>query len=92
MAAALLTDQCLWLKHIEAGAVRDAMASLEPGSTINLALDGDVIAFQRMATGVDGRETAGFNPVGDNARIWRERYVPGTHQSVTIEFAGSKRA
>ena len=92
MANALLTDQCLWLKHIEPGPVRDALASLDAGSIIHLTLDGDVITFQRMATGVDGRETHGFNPVGDKAGIWRDRYTPGAHQSVVIDFAGSKRA
>ncbi len=87
MARAKLADQCLWLKHIEAGPMRDAMESLHPGSVISLLVDGEPIDFQRMATGRDGRVTNGFNPVGPYASTWRARYVEGEQDEIEIDFA-----
>ena len=89
MVCAKLTDQCLWLTHVEDGAVKQALRSVYAGSIVSMKVDGEQVDFQRMATGKDGRPTDGFNPVGDNALIWRRRYVAGEHQSIDIDFAGS---
>lgn len=87
MARAKLADQCLWLKHIEPGPLRDAMESLHPGSTISLLVDGEPVDFQRMAIGKDGRVTNGFNPVGPYALTWRARYIEGEHHEIELHFA-----
>ena len=87
MTLAKLTDQCLWLKHIEPGPVREALASIHPGSRIRFLADGEPIDFERMATGKDGRITHGFNPVGPGALIWRSRYREGEHQTIELNFA-----
>ena len=88
MVKAKLSDQCLWIAHVEDGSVRQALASLHPGATVSLLVDGEPIAFQRMATGKDGRPTSGFNPVGKGEAIWRTRYAAGQHQDIEIELAG----
>ncbi|ANY20841.1 hypothetical protein A6F68_02342 [Tsuneonella dongtanensis] len=88
MARAKLADQCLWLKHIEAGPLRNALGSIHPGGTISLLVDGIPVDFERMATGKDGRVTDGFNPVGSSAATWRARYVAGEHQDIELDFAG----
>ena len=88
MAKAKLTDQCLWIAHIEPGSLKEALSSVHPDGVISLNVDGDVIAFQRMATGRDGRQTNGFNPVGSNAGIWRSRYAEGIHIDIDLNFAG----
>jgi hypothetical protein len=85
--SAKLTDQCLWLKHIDDGPVKNALASLHPGSCLSLFVDGDRIDFERMATGKDGRVTDGFKPVGDGAKTWRNRYREGQHQVIELDFA-----
>jgi hypothetical protein len=89
---AKLTDQCLWLAHIEDGAVRQALSSLHSGSIISLVIDGEEIDFQRVARGKDGRATNGFNPIGRNAQAWRARYTAGHHQQIDIDFAGRTHA
>jgi hypothetical protein len=88
MASAKITDQCLWLAHIEEGDVKRALQSVHAGSLISMLVDGEPIDFQRMATGKDGRPTNGFNPVGENLSMWRDRYVAGIHQTIDIDFAG----
>jgi hypothetical protein len=89
MIGAKLTDQCLWLKHIEPGPLREALASIHPGSCIRLIVDGTQIDFERMATGKDGRVTNGFNPIGPGAAFWRARYGEGEHQKIELSFAQS---
>ena len=84
---AKLADQCLWLKHVEDGQLKDALASVHPGSVIRLLVDGQPIDFQRMATGKDGRITNGFNPVGERASEWRSRYSEGDHLDIVLDFA-----
>ncbi len=92
MARAKLADQCLWLKHIERGQLRDALESIHPGSIISFLVDGEPLNFQRMATGKDGRLTNGFNPVGPNAATWRVRYTEGEHHEIQIDFARAVNA
>jgi len=89
---AKITDQCLWLKHIEEGLLKAALESLHPGATIRLLVDGSPIDFQRMATGADGRITAGFNPVGPGAATWRKRYTAGAHEQIALDFARNVHA
>ena len=89
MARAKLTDQCLWLAHIEDGDVKRALQSVHAGSVISMLVDGEQIDFQRMAVGKDGRPTSGFNPFGENVSIWRGRYIAGEHQNIEIDCAGS---
>lgn len=88
MVKAKITDQCLWIAHVEAGPLREALSSIHPDGVISLTVDGDEIAFQRMAMGRDGRQTNGFNPVGSNAGIWRSRYAEGHHIDIDLDFAG----
>ena len=92
MARAKLTDQCLWLAHIEEGNVKNALSSLHSGSVVALTVDGEHIDFQRMAKGKDGRLTHGFNPVGQNLQRWRARYNAGDHQTIEIDYAGNAHA
>ena len=92
MAHAKLADECLWLKHIEPGPLRDALESAHPGSIVSLIVDGQSLNFQRMAMGKDGRVTFGFKPVGVTAATWRARYTQGVHKEIQIEFARAVNA
>ena len=89
MARARITDQCLWLAHIDDPTFKAALGSIHPEGVISLIVDGVCIDFRRMATGRDGRHTEGFVPIGKNAAEWKARYVPGEHREIEIEFAGT---
>ena len=84
-----ITDECLWLKHISEGPVRDGLASMIPGGRIWLTVDEVPVLFERMASGSDGRQTFGFKPVGDSAAEWRARYVGSKGAEARVSFLGS---
>ncbi len=90
MPVVKVTDECLWLKHIEDCPLRDALASLVAGSQIRLTVNGSEVIFERMAIGKDGRETFGFKPVKPSNETWRALYMSGQETNVELQFAGAK--
>ena len=89
-SSAKIADECLWLKHVESPDMREILASIAPGSTVWLKVDGQTCAFTRTKSGPTGSETAGFRPAEKN-NLWNARYQAGTHSPVELSFAGVDR-
>jgi hypothetical protein len=72
MAYVKISDDTLWVKHIDGDrALRDRINDLPPGAIIDLEVDGIVGNWEKAKIGKDGRPTAAIKPVGPMREIWK---------------------
>ncbi|MBI4920346.1 MAG: hypothetical protein HY834_01230 [Devosia nanyangense] len=73
MGKVRISDNSIWLKHIEADApLRDRLTSLKAGDVVELEVAGIVGRWERMRDGSDGRPTEGIKPVEGMKRVWTQ--------------------
>ncbi len=71
MATTKITDDAIWLKHIEGDPrLQDRIRTLKSGDMLDLEVDGIVGKWQRMKDGRDGRPTYGIKPVSAMKDVW----------------------
>lgn len=69
-------DDVLWAKHIEGDKeLKERIAGLPAGATIDLEVDGVAGHWEKARTGKDGRPTAAVKPVGPMREIWKRFQV-----------------
>lgn len=88
MAKVPVTDVCLWLRHVGDDDLRNALASIHPGSKVTLSVNGTPVAFERMATGSNPQPTMGFKPVGGSNSLWFDLYTSDKGQEADVTFHG----
>ena len=73
MGKVKISDNSIWLKHIENDRpLRDRLASLRAGQTVELEIAGVVGTWERMRDGADGRPTEGIRPIDAMKRVWTQ--------------------
>lgn len=72
MAMVTVNGSVMWTKHIHGDpALRERITHLPGGADIELAVDGVRGFWRKMATGADGRPTAGLQPRGRTQQLWK---------------------
>ena len=72
MGKVKISDNSIWLKHIEGDSRLVArLDRLKSGQTIDLEVDGVVGRWERMRDGRDGRPTAGIKPIDAMREVWK---------------------
>lgn len=80
-------DYVIWFKHLHGSqAVADRVSKLQPGQTIQLAVDGVRGSWRRMDQGRDGRPTPGIRPLGAAQEFWRQMYRSRRGAVVSVEI------
>ena len=71
MAKVKITDNSIWLKHIEGDhPLRQRLEALRAGQVVDLEIDGVVGRWERMKDGRDGRPTPGIKPIDAMRDVW----------------------
>lgn len=71
MATVTITDNSIWLKHIEGDPkLTKRLRELAEEEVIDLEVGGVVGRWQRMRTGKDGRPTPGIKPIEGMQQVW----------------------
>lgn len=84
-ARTVIRDYVIWSKHLHGDLTLPArIEALEPGETIELAVDGVPGTWAKMARGKDGRTTPGIRPVGRAQAFWRELYEQRRGNEVSV--------
>ncbi len=86
MVKARITDQTLWLAHIDDEAMRERLGQIGPGGRIDLLVDNMPIEFERLSDITDGKVAEGFKPIGSIADRWQDSFFPGEKRDVQIEY------
>ncbi len=87
MAQAAVRDVVIWAKHIHGPEVRQRVAALRGGQTLDLIVDGVRGTWRKMEDGRDGRPTSGIRPIGRMQEFWRELYASRRGDVVRVELA-----
>jgi hypothetical protein len=67
-----ISDDLLWTKNIQGDSdLRDRIAKLPAGATIDLEIDGVVGNWEKARVGRDGRPTAAIKPIGPMREVWK---------------------
>jgi len=67
-----IRDDILWAKQIQGDSeLRERIAKLPAGATIDLEIDGIVGHWEKAKVGKDGRPTIALKPVGPMREIWK---------------------
>ena len=80
----LIKDSVVWFKHIESITLRRRLEALAPEQEIILEADGEIGRWQRMKTGVDGRESYGIRPVGQMKEIWNNWFKTRKGDAISL--------
>jgi hypothetical protein len=71
MGKVRISDNSIWLKHIEDDRpLRERLARLKPGQIVDLEVAGVAGRWERMKDGADGRPTEGIKPIDKMKRVW----------------------
>lgn len=87
MAQAAVRDVVIWAKHIHGPEIRQRVAALRGGQTLDLIVDGVRGTWRKMEDGRDGRPTSGIRPIGRMQEFWRELYASRRGDVVPIALA-----
>ena len=93
-----ISDDIIWAKHIENdAALRERIANLGPGSTIDLEIGGICGTWAKASIGKDGRPTLAIKPLGSMKDVWknfqsrRGEYVTGRQTQLADSYLASLR-
>lgn len=71
MGKVRISDDAIWVKHIEGDAgLESRLKALAANDIIDLEIDGIVGRWQRMKDGKDGRPTFGIKPIEAMRDVW----------------------
>jgi hypothetical protein len=87
VARTTISDFVIWAKQIHDDEdIRQRIAALRAGQTIDLIVDGVRGVWRKMDDGKDGRPTRGIRPLGQMQAFWRALYESRRGDVVSMEL------
>jgi hypothetical protein len=87
MAVTEIRDYCIWAKHLRGDAhLVEKVLSMQPGEEIELAVDGIVGRWSKMAESAAGVPTPGLRPVEQMKVVWGVLYRDRRGEEIVVDL------